>query len=825
MAHALWKRAFIFLLIGLTACNLLPKPPTPTPAVRVTPTPLTPTPTPIPPVTVTFNVRLPANTPAQSAPALRVLNAVSGQTTLATLLPVGDNLWTGTVPTELGAILRYRYVRGLAPNEVTEATPAKQTVQYRMLLINADTIIADDVVAAWSDTPFAGNVGAVTGFVRNSNTGQGVMGLLVSVGGQLTLTAWDGGYTLSDLPVGFHRVTVVAPDGAFRPTQNTVNIGPGQTTALDLNTSDPNAVHVTFLVRPPADMDPNAQIRLLGNVAQLGDTFVMGPTGSTLSAIRAPQLIRLADGTWTANVLLYEGTLLNYAYTVGDTDRNVELDANGAHHVRSFRVPLSDKLVTDSITRWHDGLSGSLAFGVTTPLTTPPGDVIYLQINQGQWGMPIPMWRAGPNAWKLVLYNPTNLSGNLSYRFCRNARCGVADDAAMAGNNVLGHFFSQSPFNQDLTGDQVTNWQWLIPHIAYPVTTPTLTTPIANFSAGIDLAETWQPEWQPYWVQTVKGLAASSNANWVTVARRGLAQRINPTPIYSEHPALAPSFADWNELVTQAHTAGVRVALHPVTCDYTPYGECEYWRSAPYSPEFWNAWFAAYERYLLTQADIAARSNTDLLVIGDFKLRPALPGEPEAPADAEARWRALIGNVRTHYRGQIAFELLMGQGVWPNWPPFLDAVDVIRLFWWTPISTITNPTRIELANTAGAWMDVHLVPLYQRFQKPIHLSTAYYAADGAATQCLKDAQSQCLPYTAFNPESTNATVGQYGLDLAEQADIYTGLLTALQTRPWISGFSAYGYNPVVTLEDKSLSVRGKPAEAVLKLWYPKFTGK
>lgn len=824
MAHRLWKRAFIVLLIGLTACNLLPKPPTPTPVIVVTPTTPTPAPTPIPPVTVTFNVHLPANTPAQSAPAIRVLDAISGQTTLVTLLPASDNLWTGAVSTELGAVLRYRYVRGLAPNEISEATPAKKIVQYRMLLINGATVTAEDVVAAWADTPFAGNVGAVTGIIRNTNTGRGVMGLLVGAGGQLTLTHWDGSYTLTGLPVGFHRVTVLARDGSMRPTQNTVNIASGQTTTLDLATTDPNAVHVTFLVRPPADTDPTAQIRLLGNVAQLGDTFVVGPTGSTLSAVRAPQLIRLNDGTWTANVLLYEGTHLKYAYTVADTDRNVELEANGARNLRSLVVPLSNKLVSDSIARWHDGLSGRIAFGVVTPPTTPPGDVIYLQISNGQWGPPIPMWRVEAYAWKMVLYNPTDLSGNLSYRFCRNASCGVADDAAMPGNDVIGHFFSQSPFNQDLTGDQVANWHWLIPHTPYVVATPTITTPVPNFSAGIDLAETWKPEWQPYLLQTLKAMPANNNANWVTVARRGLAQQINPTPIYSEDPALAPSFADWNELVMQAHTAGMRVALHPVTCDYTPYGECDYWKTAPYSLEFWNAWFAAYERYLLTQADIAARSNTDLLVIGDFKLRPALPGEPEAPAEAEARWRALIGNVRARYRGQIAFELLMGQGVWPNWPPFLDAVDVIRLFWWTPISTVANPSRTELANTAGVWMDVHLVPLYQRFQKPIHLSAAYYAADGAATQCLKDTQSQCLPYTAFNADSANAAA-QYALDLAEQADIYTGLLTALQTRPWISGFSAYGYNPVVTLEDKSLSVRGKPAEAVLKIWYPRFMRK
>src|SRR5262245_28078020 len=112
MTVRLWKRASLIMLLGLTACSLLPKPPTPTPVPVVTVVPPTPGPTPVPPVTVTFNVLLPTNTPAQSAPALRVLDAIGGQAALVTLLPTGENRWSGTLTTELGAVLRYRYVRG-----------------------------------------------------------------------------------------------------------------------------------------------------------------------------------------------------------------------------------------------------------------------------------------------------------------------------------------------------------------------------------------------------------------------------------------------------------------------------------------------------------------------------------------------------------------------------------------------------------------------------------------------------------------------------------------------------------------------------------------
>jgi hypothetical protein len=63
------------------------------------------------------------------------------------------------------------------------------------------------------------------------------------------------------------------------------------------------------------------------------------------------------------------------------------------------------------------------------------------------------------------------------------------------------------------------------------------------------------------------------------------------------------------------------------------------------------------------------------------------------------------------------------------------------------------------------------------------------------------------------------------MDLQEQADVYNGLLTAVNTRAYLAGFFTFGYNPVAALRDKSLSVRGKPAEAVLAAWYPKLQGK
>jgi hypothetical protein len=279
----------------------------------------------------------------------------------------------------------------------------------------------------------------------------------------------------------------------------------------------------------------------------------------------------------------------------------------------------------------------------------------------------------------------------------------------------------------------------------------------------------------------------------------------------------------WNEITGLAHAAGLRVALHPVTCHYTPYGACDYWTGASFNTAYWDNWFANYERHLLSQAELARQSGVEMLIVGDFKLRPAFPGEPEAPPDAEARWRSLIGRVRGIFGGTLGFELLMGDAVWPSPPPFLDAVDVIRLWWWAPLANSSTASVPDMAVNASVLLDNHVLPLQQRFNRSIVLSTAYLSVDGAATQCLRQPDGQCYSFEAFAPSALD--VSAYSLDLQEQADAYTALLLAINDRPWISGLFSFGYHPQATLRDKSVSVRGKPAETALSAWWPLLQGR
>lgn len=809
------------VLIGVLAavlasgCDRLPIPQL-TFATRTPPAPPAPTSTPAPGGFVNFRLHAPANTPTQAALAVQLLNPVSGQATLVPLTLGQDGVWAGSTLATLGSVLRYRYIRA-TPAAVAETTPTGRAVPFRLFLAAEPNATAVDTVAAWADLPFAGDQGALTGVVRNSNTGQPVLGLIVAAGGQLTLTAGDGRYTLYNIPAGEQRVTVLAADGGLQAVQASVGVPPSQVAGLDLAAPDPNAVHITFVVRPPAGTEPSATLRLVGDTAPLGDTFVAGPHGASVRAARAPTFSPLGDGRFAAIVQLYQGTVLHYAYTLGDGYWNSELDGDGRRRLREYVVPYTNAIVEDTVAGWHVGASAPVQFDVTTPAGTPPNDLVAVQFRTTDWLPPLPMWRTGLNTWRFILYAPEDFAGNVFYRYCRNFACGAADEAGTGGG--LSRAFTPTVLPQVLK-DTVAAWRWQTPAGPVSVSLPA-PAPRPNFAAGVEWPEAWQPDALPLYGETLRAIQAAA-ANTLTLLRRGTLQTAAP-PILADDLTLSMPPAELKQVAEQARGAGLAVALHPVTCAYTPYGVCDYWAGAPFGPEYWNAWFAAYERYLLTQADLAAQANLDLLVVGDFKLRPSFPGEPEAPADAEARWRNLIGLVRQHFHGRLAFELLMGQSVWPNPPAFLDSVDVIRLAWWAALAANNAPAATELLTNAGGLLDTQVWPVQQRFGKLIVLSVNYYAADGASTQCLPQPDGQCHPFWDFNPDA--ADVPRYGLDLGEQMDAYNALLAAAYARPWLGGVAAAGYNPVVALQDKSLSVRGKPAETVLTAWFLRLQGR
>src|SRR6185436_7859758 len=157
------KRLLLCLLLFTVSCTIpIPRLVFDTPMPTNTALPLFPTSTPLPTGGVILTVHIPSNTPASSVPLIKILDEVGGTSASVDLISAGNNVWTGNLQATLGSVLRYKYVRRL-PTAIEEVTPARQPIPYRLLAITSTATNVEDTVAAWGDTPFAGDLGGLAG--------------------------------------------------------------------------------------------------------------------------------------------------------------------------------------------------------------------------------------------------------------------------------------------------------------------------------------------------------------------------------------------------------------------------------------------------------------------------------------------------------------------------------------------------------------------------------------------------------------------------------------------------------------------------------------
>ena len=790
-----------FSLLDIPGLNL----PSATPSL-----PPGPTPTPQPSAAVTFHVALPSPLLAGETLYLSVVDESTGLGLNAVNYAMQgmDTLhYTVAIPFIMNSIVKYRYLsQGTIP--FTEDDSFDKPVRYRIYDVTGPGTV-DDVVASWSDSLFSSPSGRLTGQVVDSSNNTPIPNILIAAGGQQTLTDSTGSFVLESLPVGTHNLVAYAIDGTYQTFQQGARVEVGQRTPVTLSLTHAQMVNVIFTLSVPANTIRNAPIRLAGNLYQFGNTFGDLQGGLSTVATRMLMLSPLQDGRSTLSLMLPAGADIRYKYTLGDGFWNAEHSTEGAFVVRQLIVPASSTpvQVEDTVQTWQAGPSSPILFEVDVPAYTPVTDIVSIQFNPYGWTEPIPMWPLGNNQWVYQLYSPLNMLGDFEYRYCRNDQCGIADDV-QTSTGLRGRPVSTSLVPQDLQ-DTVSGWTWLqntTPPaiIGYPVTAR------QGFMAGVEFQSDYDPTWQawtPLAIQDVQG----RYANWLVLAPSWTVGQTAPF-VFSPVPGVDPLWADTLDTVSRARASNLNAALFPAV--NLPSDLTAWWTSAPRDEAWWNTWFDRYAAFAAYNADLATKSGAQALILGWDWVTPALPGgqingnSSGVPADAEARWQAIITDVRSRFGGSVFWALSYPGGLQSD-PDFAKNLDGVYLLWYAPLSG-SNVDQIKAA--AGQLLDTDIQPFQDAWQKPVILAVAYPSVDNAA--------SASMPVSElFQPGGMQAPV-----NLQAQADVYQALLIAVNERHWVGGFVSRGYYPPVVLQDASASVHGKPAADVLWYWYPRFLG-
>lgn len=786
-----------------------------------------PTPTPLPQSEITFQVIIPANSPEGQSLTLNVLDEVSGLAFSTKTFPMqaeGDRRYSITLSFPIGSIIKYRYSRHGTPAPVEEHISDGRQLRYRVYHVEGPGVV-QDVVSRWTDTQFTGPTGRISGTALDAITGYPIPNLLVSAAGYQTFTASDGTYLMEGLPPGIHNLVALSVNGSHLVFQQGAVVAADATTPAELRLYPVPVVNITLKVNVPPGTIPAVPIRMAGNLYQLGNTFADLAGGINTLAARMPILSLQPEGHYEITLPLPVGTHIRYFYTLGDGFWNAEHTLDGEKRSRELIVPDVDSEYNDVIESWSSGNSAPITFDVTVPANTPANDYLSIQFKPlFGWTEPIPMWRLAENRWAYILLSPMDIVGNISYRYCRNDQCSIADDINTAGTGNSGYPVSSGLFQQTII-EQVDAWNWMQ---AYP---PSVSTDAAvnllgtEFMAGIELLADFHPGWLARTSHTVEDIK-KTGANWTIVSPTWTYTRNSP-PILELVPGKDALWYDLNVTLANVREGGMQTALIPTP--RFPGSIADWWMAGRRDTSWWVVWFERYRNFILHHADLAAQSGSQMIVIGGAWISPALPGGIVAdgspsgvPEDAQTRWRNLLQEVKSRFNGKLAWALTIDQ-LEAGPPPILDLVDVIYLEFSSSLASNNSPTQSDILARAAELLDTYALPLYQASSKPIVVSIAYPSVDGAVTGCLPDPiDSQCLEFTQF--AQPVPPYDNFDLDLDEQADIYTSLLTAINQRNWIAGFISRGYFPPAALQDKSWSIHGKPAEEILKFWFPRLLG-
>lgn len=822
----MWMRSFAAMLVlaALTACSL-PGPvggtggPTPIPAGSAGP---------LPAAEVVFTVTPPQGTSENAGLQLLVLDDVTGLPYAAQPTPMtrlSDGRWQVRLTPPVGSLLRYRYTRS-SPSASEEFDGLGRPVRLRLLHVTGPTT-QDDLIAAWLDAPYLGASGRVVGRVLDSATAMPLPEVLVSASGVTAFTDGEGAFRLDGLIPGLHSLVAMTTDGSYRPLQRQAIIAAESATPAELALSAAPLIDVTFEVSLPEGTPAEAPIRIAGNVTSFGAAFADLPGGVNNRAARMPVLVRVDPTHALLLTQVHAGTDLRYKYTLGDGLWNAERDAHGSFVTRQLIVPETGPILRDSVIAWRSPAYAGLTFQVSVPANTPASDSISIQFSPFTWFEPLPMWKDAEGTWTFVLNGPLDFGGPLAYRYCRNLMCGSADDLDTAGPAAPGRSVRPSAEAQTIT-DSVREWQWLPPGElpATEVVAPALL-PRPGFAVGYQITPMSGASLSTGMPPALAEMSARG-ANAVVFSPVWTMQVNRPLPILGLDPARSALSSEMLSWSAEAVTRGLQVALQPTLVP--AYGSlAEWWSGAERDGAWWAVWYESYRSFILTQARLAARAGATSLILGGAEILPALPGgqladgsASGAPADADARWRALIADIRNTFPGRVGFALDLGESLQPA-PSFLDAVDEVHIVWHAPL-TPGGPANVQsMQATAAGILDRTVLADPAVAAKPVFLHLTYASVGGGAADCPPAADGSCRSAAEFD---LGAVVDpDLPVDLTAQAQAVNAMLLEAAGRQAIAGFYAGRTQPFAALLDKSASTYGKPAQDVLTFWYLKLTGR
>ncbi|MCC6147243.1 MAG: hypothetical protein IT308_06705, partial [Anaerolineaceae bacterium] len=569
-------------------------------------------PFPAPRVEVIFNVEIPAQTAGQKSIYLDILDELTG----LALNPyrygmsmIDQTHYRVHVAVPPNSLIKYRYLREENPPEV-EHTLSGSQVRYRMYFVTGPGTVTD-FVSSWESTPSTREWGRVQGIITDTEN-QPIPNILVAAGGKQTFTSGGGYFLLEGLSPGIHNLVAYSIQGQFKPFQQGVQVAPGATTPATIQLLPHKLVKTTFYASLPPELvqeDQVFELRLVGDLYGLGNTFADLAGGINSTALQASKMVKNEDERYTITLELPEGFLFRYKYSLGDGFWNSELTDDSRFQIREIVPSETDKTVEDSPIQFALPEWGAITFKVDVPPDTPQEDILFIQFNPYGWTEPVPMIRLNEHTWQYKLFSPLHLLGSVYYRYCRNSQCESAGEQLDASGNPKERKFIPSPSPQTFK-DKIDSWLWEEKLAPFSVDKNIPVEPArSQFFGGLEFQPGYHPSWLPFIPQALSDIK-EMGANQVILTPTWTASSQNPPVL---EPLLAHDFF-WPDLINiskAAQSLGVKTAVYPQI--NFPESSQAWWEGIIDNAAWQRSWFDRYKLFVRNFAVLTEKSEAERL--------------------------------------------------------------------------------------------------------------------------------------------------------------------------------------------------------------------
>ena len=287
---------------------------------------------------------------------------------------------------------------------------------------------------------------------------------------------------------------------------------------------------------------------------------------------------------------------------------------------------------------------------------------------------------------------------------------------------------------------------------------------------------------------------ASNGLDWICITVNGWQETFASTVIFSLY-GRTQTDEEIAFAVRKAHSLGLKVCLKPmVNCLDNS------WRARIDFPteegvNYWEKWFASYNRFMLYYADMAEKLGCEMLCTGCEM----------AGMDKQAeRCVDMISKVRKVYHGIVMHNINHGDELRFPW---LEAVDIIGISAYYPV---TDGVHRDADTMRANWAKVveRLRACHDKYRRPI-----MFAEIGVRNE------QGCTAYPwDFHDRP------ELPIDEKEQSDFYETAMEATWDIDWFAGYfwwdwKAYMPSPEEAKDDRDFTIYGKLAESTLKKWY------